>query len=327
MAASGAKFISRNRAPRVQIEYDVETNAANRRVRLPFVVGVMADLSGSRSEANMPAPVGRRDFLEIDAFNFNNRMKQSNPHAKFTVPNRVTGGPDLEIDIDFKNMDDFSPDRAAEKVGALKLMLDARKKLEGLKAYLDGKTRAEELIQKALADDFMLKKLITAGSAEPETPQGPTSPSYPLRSETMSDTSMQAAPQESAPATLDLDVFNEMLMQQLKPRTEKAKDLIYAGTRALAEQALADSKTRVVPKNAIRTIENYIVAIDEVLGKQLNLILHHPEFQRVESAWRGLHYLVSWTETDEMLKIKVLNVSKDEVARSGIPSFCTSGCL
>src|SRR4051812_18937873 len=132
----------------------------------------------------------------------------------------------------------------------------------------------------------------------------------------MSDTSMQTAPQGSAPAILDLDAFDDLLMREFKPSTEKAKDLIQAGVRALAEQALADSKTRVVPENAIRTIENYIAAIDEVLGKQLNLILHHPEFQRVESAWRGLHYLVSRTETDEMLKIRVMNISKDEVGRT-----------
>jgi type VI secretion system protein ImpC len=132
----------------------------------------------------------------------------------------------------------------------------------------------------------------------------------------MSDSSMRSVAQAAAPATLDLDDFDALLMQEFKPRTDKAKDLIQAGVRALAEQALADSKTRVVPENAIRTIENYIAAIDEVLGKQLNQILHHPEFQRVESAWRGLHYMVSRTETDEMLKIRVLNVSKDEVART-----------
>ena len=181
MADSGAKFIRRNRAPRVQIEYDVETNGAMRKVRLPFVVGVMADLSGTRSDANMPAAVGRRDFLEIDAFNFNDRMKKINPRARFTVPNRVTGGPDLEVDIDFRNMDDFSPDKVAEKVGVLKLMLDARKKLEGLKAYLDGKAGAEELIQKALADDAVLTQLIAGGAAGPVAPTRPDKPVDPLQ--------------------------------------------------------------------------------------------------------------------------------------------------
>jgi type VI secretion system ImpB/VipA family protein len=178
MADSGAKFIRRNRAPRVQIEYDVETNGAKRKVRLPFVVGVMADLSGTRSEANMPAPLAKRDFLEIDAFNFNDRMNKINPRAKFTVPNKLTGGSDLEIDIDFRSMDDFSPDKVAEKVGALKLMLDARKKLEGLKAYLDGKAGAEELIQKALADDEMLNRLV-AGAAENVSEAGADAPVTP----------------------------------------------------------------------------------------------------------------------------------------------------
>ena len=181
MADSGAKFIRRNRAPRVQIEYDVETNGAMRKVRLPFVVGVMADLSGTRSDANMPAPVGRRDFLELDAFNFNDRMKKINPRARFTVPNRVTGGPDLEVDIDFRNMDDFSPDKVAEKVGVLKLMLDARKKLEGLKAYLDGKAGAEELIQKALADDKMLNKLVATGDLKNAPDAGPEGSATPVK--------------------------------------------------------------------------------------------------------------------------------------------------
>jgi type VI secretion system protein ImpC len=123
----------------------------------------------------------------------------------------------------------------------------------------------------------------------------------------MSDSSMQTVTQKGAATeTVDLDDFDALLMREFKPRTKESREMIFAGVRALAEQALADDKrTRVVPENAIRTIEEYISAIDEVINAQMNVVLHHPEFQRVESAWRGLHFLVSRTETDEMLKIKV----------------------
>jgi len=169
---SGAKFVGRNRAPRVQIEYEVDVNGAMRKVRLPFVVGVMADLSGTRTEANMPVPPAERDFIDIDAHNFNKRMGKINPRAKFTVPNMVTGGSDMEVDIDFKSMDDFSPDKVAEKIGMLKGLLEARRKLESLRAYLDGRTGAEDLIQKALANDAMLNRMISAGSAGQDSGTG-----------------------------------------------------------------------------------------------------------------------------------------------------------
>jgi type VI secretion system protein ImpB len=165
MADAGAKFISRNRSPRVQIEYDLETLGSRRKVRLPFVVGVISDLSGTPTEDNTPAPVTKRDFVEIDAFNFNNRLSKIRPRAKFRVTNLITGKDSLEVDLTFQSMDDFSPDKVAEKVDALRGLLDARKKLEGLKVFLDGKSGAEDLIQKALANDAVLQGLITAAGA------------------------------------------------------------------------------------------------------------------------------------------------------------------
>ncbi|MEJ0046328.1 MAG: type VI secretion system contractile sheath small subunit [Rhodospirillales bacterium] len=105
--ASSQKFIARNRAPRVQIEYDVETYGAQKKVQLPFVVGVMSDLSGKPSEA-LPA-IDDRKFLEIDVDNFDERMKAIKPRVAFTVPNTLTGEGNLAVDITFESMDDFSP--------------------------------------------------------------------------------------------------------------------------------------------------------------------------------------------------------------------------
>src|SRR5881397_1903896 len=122
--ASSQKFIARNRAPRVQIEYDVELYGAEKKVELPFVMGVMADLSGKPAEAL--APVADRKFLEIDIDNFDERLKASKPRVAFTVPNTLTGEGNLAVDITFKSMDDFSPAAVARNVEALNKLLEAR---------------------------------------------------------------------------------------------------------------------------------------------------------------------------------------------------------
>jgi type VI secretion system protein ImpB len=157
---SGQKFIARNRAPRVQIEYDVEIYGSEKKVQIPFVMGVMADLAG-KSGADLPA-VADRKFLEIDIDNFDERMKAIRPRASFAVPNTLTGEGNLAIDIAFESMDDFSPAAVARKVEALSKLLDARTQLNNLLTYMDGKTGAEELIGKVLGDPTLLKALAAA---------------------------------------------------------------------------------------------------------------------------------------------------------------------
>ncbi len=158
--ASSQKFIARNRAPRVQIEYDVETYGAEKKVQLPFVVGVMADLSGKPSDP-LPA-VADRKMLEIDVDNFDDRLKSMKPRVAFTVPNTLTGEGNLAVDITFESMEDFSPAAVARKVDALNKLLEARTQLSNLMTYMDGKTGAEELIGKVLADPALLATLAAA---------------------------------------------------------------------------------------------------------------------------------------------------------------------
>jgi type VI secretion system protein ImpB len=157
MAGSSQKFIARNRAPRVQIEYDVELYGAEKKVQLPFVMGVVSDLAG-KSEVEQPA-VADRKFLEIDVDNFDDRMKSMAPRAAFTVPNTLTGEGNMAVDITFDSMDDFSPAAIAAKVEPLKELLDARTQLSNLMTYMDGKTGAEELIAKIMQDPTLLKTL------------------------------------------------------------------------------------------------------------------------------------------------------------------------
>jgi type VI secretion system protein ImpB len=168
--ASSQKFIQRNRAPRVQIEYDVETYGSEKKVQLPFVVGVMADLSGKPTDP-LP-PVADRKMLEIDVDNFDDRLKSMKPRVAFTVPNTLTGEGNLAVDITFESMDDFSPAAVARKVDALNKLLEARTQLSNLMTYMDGKTGAEELIGKVLADPALLASLAAAPKPKEETTGG-----------------------------------------------------------------------------------------------------------------------------------------------------------
>ena len=154
---SSQKFIARNRAPRVQIEYDVELYGAQKKVQLPFVMGVMSDLSGQPAE---PLPqVSDRKFLEISVDNFDDRLKAMKPRVAMQVPNTLTGEGNLNVDITFESMDDFSPAAIARKVGALNELLQARQQLANLVTYMDGKSGAEELIGKVMRDPSLLKTL------------------------------------------------------------------------------------------------------------------------------------------------------------------------
>ena len=164
MATSSQKFIARNRAPRVQIEYDVELYGAEKKVQLPFVMGVMADLSGKPAEAL--APVADRKFLEIDVDNFDARMKSMKPRVAFQVPNTLTGEGNLAVDLSFENMEDFSPAAVARKVEGLNKLLEARQQLANLVTYMDGKGGAEELIAKVLHDPSLLQSLSAAPKAD-----------------------------------------------------------------------------------------------------------------------------------------------------------------
>ncbi|MEC5386823.1 type VI secretion system contractile sheath small subunit [Uliginosibacterium sp. H3] len=162
--ASSQKFIARNRAPRVQIEYDVELYGAEKKVQLPFVMGVLSDLSGKPAEPL--APVADRKFLEIDVDNFDSRMKSMKPRAAFQVPNTLTGEGQLNVELTFDSMDDFSPAAIARKVDSLNKLLTARQQLSNLITYMDGKSGAEELISKVLNDPALLQSLASAPKPE-----------------------------------------------------------------------------------------------------------------------------------------------------------------
>ena len=166
------KFIAQNRSPRVQIEYDVELYGSNKKVELPFIMGVMADLSGTPKES-LP-DVGERKFLEIDTDNFDERLKATRPRVAFQVPNTLTGEGNMNVELTFSSMDDFSPAAIARKVESLNHLLTARTQLANLLTYMDGKSGAEDAVGKLLADPTLLQALASAPKPAAETTDKPS---------------------------------------------------------------------------------------------------------------------------------------------------------
>jgi type VI secretion system protein ImpB len=157
MSTGRQKFNVRHRAPRVQIDYEIELDGGKKKVQLPFVMGVLADLSGKPADP-LP-PVSERRFEEIDTDNFDSRMKAIKPRVAFQVPDTLTQAGDLGVDVTFESMDDFAPGALARKIDALRQLVEARTQLADLLARMDGKAGAEELIAKLLNDPAWLKTL------------------------------------------------------------------------------------------------------------------------------------------------------------------------
>ncbi|MGR3320309.1 MAG: type VI secretion system contractile sheath large subunit [Pseudooceanicola sp.] len=129
----------------------------------------------------------------------------------------------------------------------------------------------------------------------------------------MAETETEAAGESGATAFGSSD-FENLLKKEFRPKSDQAKTAVEQAVKTLAEQALAN--TDLVSDDALRSIESIVAEIDKKLTEQVNLILHHADFQQLESAWRGLHYLVNNTETDEMLKVRVMNISKKDLHKT-----------
>jgi type VI secretion system protein ImpB len=154
---SGQKFISRNRKPRVHITYE-DPYDAEKLIELPFVMGVLADLSGNASQIAKP-DMNDRKFLDIDMDNFDKRMAAIEPAVSMKVPNKLgsaEGGEKLSVNLKFTKMDDFSPAAIARQVPAMAKLLQAREQLANLLKYMDGKVAAEDGLKKLLADPELM---------------------------------------------------------------------------------------------------------------------------------------------------------------------------
>jgi type VI secretion system protein ImpB len=156
---SGQKFIRRNRPPRVHITYENPANAEEK-VEIPFVMGVMADLSGNAPGVEKPE-IAQRKFLEFDMDNLDARMAAIQPGVNFSVENKLVdnSGEKMGVELRFDKMADFEPAAVARQVPAVAKLLEARKQLANLQRYVDGKVAAEEQLRKLLADPQLMLAL------------------------------------------------------------------------------------------------------------------------------------------------------------------------
>lgn len=165
--------LDRVRRPRVQITYDVETNGAMVKTELPFVVGVMADLSAQPKEALRP--LRERKFVPIDRDNFNDVLKKSAPRLALKVPNRLTDqGGQLPVELNFNNIEDFEPAKVAQQVGPLKELLDMRQRLTQLLSKMEGNDKLEQLLADVMSNTdkaMELAKQMGISGEPTETPK------------------------------------------------------------------------------------------------------------------------------------------------------------
>ena len=170
MAGSGQKFIGRNRAPRVQIEYDVETGGAQKAVELPFIMNVMSDLKGELQDGEEAVAIEDRSFDEVDISTFGDYLAETKPRARFTVPNKLSDESEsMQVDLTFTSMADFTPGRIAEQVAPLKELLDARNELKSLLTFMDGRQSAEKAVKELLNNETLMKSL---AASRPGTEEG-----------------------------------------------------------------------------------------------------------------------------------------------------------
>lgn len=156
---SGQKFIKRNRPPRVQIAYE-DPYDAQKTVELPFVMGVLADLSGNASPVEKP-PMAQRKFTSVDMDNFDDYMQSVTPTVTFRADNKLNdgSGEKIGVKLTFSKIDDFSPGAIARQVPALRALLEAREQLANLQRYMDGKVAAEDQLKRLLSDPDMMQAL------------------------------------------------------------------------------------------------------------------------------------------------------------------------
>jgi type VI secretion system protein ImpC len=293
--AAGAESLKptlgRVRPPRVHITYDVESGGASARVELPFVVGVLADLSGQ--PLSPPRPLSERNAVSIDRDNFDAVLERMGPRVACKVQNRLTDEDTrLAIELRFRSMDDFSPESVVMMVPALRKLLEARQRLVDLLNKLVSNDRLEATLSRVLVDERQISALAEQlRRASPREGMGP-------------DPSTPPEPQGQAGASL-LD----QIIESARPRGREDAGSI--------RDALAALVSHVQPVRDDRDLEaqlgERIAGIDRVISAQLDEILHDGGFQRLEATWRGLRYLVHETETSEELKIRVLDVSKLEL--------------
>lgn len=343
-----------SRLPRVGIEYDIEIGGATRKVELPWVTGVMADLSGA-SAGNLPE-LADRNFSEVTAENFNTFMKLQSPRISFTVENKFSRNDNIAVNATLESMDDFEPGGFIYKMNSEIIEITVTENGKGLEQryLLDQEnphsasfgewvpsldTLSLELVASKIeekARDINLEIVPNLKNKKEHTlkiiRKGTLIRILEARSrlkDLLIRLEDKALPQKNLNQILtdkkEMKTFLDEGIQSsskviefinsLNPRTDETRGELLEAVSSLCEVVIDDFYEKSVMENpeVLAKIETIIARIDRQFSEQLNAILHHPDFQKLEGTWRGLHSLVNNTETSDTLKIKVLNVTRKEI--------------
>lgn len=286
MSESIQKKLGRVRPPRVHITYDVETGGAIEVKELPFIVGVLADLS-IMPEKPLPA-LRDRKFIEIDRDNFQGVMAAAKPRVKMTVPNHVAGSGDLPITLTISHTDQLEPVALVEAIPELEALFDQRNRYRDFLGKLDGNDELDAMMVTLLGDATQQTELTGLFTDPDPKTWGAVTPA------------------------------SGSLLEQLVGVTTKSPEQIPYALTLIGQMVvgiLADTNVDKSSADMALIMNDQIAKIDQTIGAQLNEVMHNTEFQRLEATWRGLHYLVFNTETSSTLKIKVLNTSRADLLR------------
>lgn len=266
--------LDRVRPPRVQITYDVEIGNAIEMKELPFVVGILADLSGHLVDPL--APLKERKFVEIDRDNFPQVLEAIKPRLAITVPYKLSADKtETSLELFFTSIEDFEPLNIIKRVDELSKLYDSRCHLKDLMNKLDGNDNLAAMLSDIMADSKKQKALsdqVTAGSG---------------------------------------DDLNKLLTDGRMIRDESQKPIVLNILKEFLLQLAAPQENE--PRIPGHYLAFHMDRIDALIESQLNEIMHHPDFLKLEGSWRGLSYLVYKAETGEHLKLRLLNLTRQEL--------------
>ncbi|WP_281557493.1 type VI secretion system contractile sheath large subunit [Thalassomonas sp. RHCl1] len=279
------KKLSRVRSPRVHITYDVEIGDAIVQRELPLIVGILADLSGKPKEA-LP-PIKERAFVFIDRDNFDDVMAGSQVRLAYSVANAISGeeGATTNLELLFHSIEDFSPLSLVKQIPITSTVYASRCRIRDFMAKLDGNDPLDGILDEILADEAKQTELI--GVYEGAEDMSAVEPNELITR--MLTEGRMALDDSQKPYALEL--IGEFALSILKDAGENAAPI--------ASDRMSDR----------------ISLIDNQLTRQINLVMHDPAFQSLEATWRGLHFLVMNTETGSHLKLRLFNVSKEDLLK------------
>lgn len=319
MVESTQHILERVRPARVRITYDVEIGNAIVKKELPFVFGVMADLSGMVIDP-LP-PIRERKFVEVDRDNFSEFMASVNPRLAIQVANKIDDdGEFVAAEMFFKSIDDFNPLSIVQKIPKVSKIFDIRTKLNDMSVKLEGNDILQKLLMEVVNDETkkaQLKSQIEAvlkSNKQTITADFATSPEDTTAINVKGTPSTKGKSNKKSEGNEDSsekNILKEMFVEGKLAREPSAEVYACALIVEFLNQVEIEKPENV--HHPLTFAERCIQKIDDLLGVQINEFLHHPAFQELEGIWRGLHYLVMNTETSTYLKIRVMNVSKKDL--------------